>query len=306
MCVALCRTLFQLINSDLQFFTMGARDAEINSFVVKFKQLWKAGYAAHLDMDSFNGKAWLGIRIQLDEPIETSSYHEHCSVSKERRKKKKTEVKSNAVQQDASVVPNEAVDNNTVDNAKEHANLCCNSSPQANSKNEIVINDDASVKPAELGSSSEVENIAPSDAVDTLDLNEHEIINSGDSFGSGSFSNDITNPVENDEIIVQVHATATFQESKLSLLGNYEVDSFVQICNSKTHLRENIVNIDCGHAKSYGTQDSLFTHELPVVLLIKTSRLWQSPRSYIWKQLGNSVWTLRDGVKVTLDRIHQK
>ena len=85
---------------------MGARDAEINSFVVKFKQLWKAGYAAHLDMDSFNGKAWLGIRIQLDEPIETSSYHEHCSVSKERRKKKKTEVKSNAVQQDASVVPN--------------------------------------------------------------------------------------------------------------------------------------------------------------------------------------------------------
>ena len=44
--------------------------------------------------------------------------------------------------------------------------------------------------------------------------------------------------------------------------------------------------------------------QLPVVLHVKTSRLWQSPRSYIWKHLGNSAWTIQDGVKVTLYRIH--
>ena len=118
---------------------------------------------------------------------------------------------------------------------------------------------------------------------------------------------DSTDTAENNDYdVVEIHATATFQESKLSLLGNYEVSALEQILKSKAHLRDNIVNIDCGFAKSCASKNSLFIHELPVVLSVKTSRLWQSPRSYIWKHLGNSIWSIQDGVKVTLDRIHQK
>ena len=84
---------------------MGAQDAEINSFVVKFKQLWKSGFSAHLDMDSCNGKAWLGIRIQLDNDLESSVNTENYSFAKERRRKKRTEVRTkNAVHQGETAV----------------------------------------------------------------------------------------------------------------------------------------------------------------------------------------------------------
>ena len=38
---------------------------ELDSFVYKFHQLWKAGITAHLDVDSHAGKAWVGLRVQL-------------------------------------------------------------------------------------------------------------------------------------------------------------------------------------------------------------------------------------------------
>ena len=103
---------------------MGAQDAEINSFVVKFKQLWKSGFSAHLDMDSCNGKAWLGIRIQLDNDLESSVNTENYSFSKERRRKKRTEVKTkNVVRQGETDVVvkngNEAVEYGVTENIVE-------------------------------------------------------------------------------------------------------------------------------------------------------------------------------------------
>jgi hypothetical protein len=38
---------------------------ELDSFLQKFQQLWKAGVTAHLDIDSHAGKAWVGLRVQL-------------------------------------------------------------------------------------------------------------------------------------------------------------------------------------------------------------------------------------------------
>ena len=39
--------------------------SELNNFVVKFHQLWKAGYNAHLNVDSHAGYAWCGLRVDL-------------------------------------------------------------------------------------------------------------------------------------------------------------------------------------------------------------------------------------------------
>ena len=38
---------------------------QLNSFVVKFHQLWQAGYNAHLNVDSHAGHAWCGLRVDL-------------------------------------------------------------------------------------------------------------------------------------------------------------------------------------------------------------------------------------------------
>ena len=38
---------------------------ELQSFIFKFNELWKAGITAHLDLDTHAGQAWVGLRVQL-------------------------------------------------------------------------------------------------------------------------------------------------------------------------------------------------------------------------------------------------
>ena len=40
-------------------------NSELNEFLVKFHQLWKAGKPAHLNVDCRDGYAWCGLRVQL-------------------------------------------------------------------------------------------------------------------------------------------------------------------------------------------------------------------------------------------------
>ena len=48
-----------------------------------------------------------------------------------------------------------------------------------------------------------------------------------------------------------------------------------------------------------------FEHIVAVKLIVNTAQLWESPRSYIWKHLGNnSVWTRGNGTEIRLSRIH--
>ena len=39
--------------------------SELDSFVKKFKDLWKAGIGAHVDKDTFAGEAGVGLRVLL-------------------------------------------------------------------------------------------------------------------------------------------------------------------------------------------------------------------------------------------------
>ena len=48
-------------------------DAELKSFIQKFKQLRGAGLTAHLDLDTHAGQAWVGLRVMLNPvKIETN------------------------------------------------------------------------------------------------------------------------------------------------------------------------------------------------------------------------------------------
>jgi hypothetical protein len=41
--------------------------SELDSFVQHFKQLWKSGYSAHLDIDTCAGQAWVGLLVRLGQ-----------------------------------------------------------------------------------------------------------------------------------------------------------------------------------------------------------------------------------------------
>ena len=38
---------------------------ELDSFVLKFKHIWRSGFDAHLDLECHAGQAWVGIRVRL-------------------------------------------------------------------------------------------------------------------------------------------------------------------------------------------------------------------------------------------------
>ena len=42
---------------------------ELSSFLQKFQQLRLAGQTAHLDIDTFAGKAWVCIRVMLSDDV---------------------------------------------------------------------------------------------------------------------------------------------------------------------------------------------------------------------------------------------
>ena len=41
--------------------------SELDTFIVKFKQLWYSGHSAHLDIDTHAGHAWVGLRVRLGQ-----------------------------------------------------------------------------------------------------------------------------------------------------------------------------------------------------------------------------------------------
>ena len=51
-------------------------DNELQSFVFKFNQLWKAGVSAHLDLDTHAGQAWVGLRVQLGHHPDPVHHHQ--------------------------------------------------------------------------------------------------------------------------------------------------------------------------------------------------------------------------------------
>ena len=40
---------------------------ELDSFICKFKQIWKSGHSAHLNLETEDGQAWVGLRVRLGQ-----------------------------------------------------------------------------------------------------------------------------------------------------------------------------------------------------------------------------------------------
>ena len=61
---------------------------ELDSFVDKFKQLWRSGLNAHLDIDTCAGQAWVGLRVRLGQAqaVESPSRRTRDGPARQRRR----------------------------------------------------------------------------------------------------------------------------------------------------------------------------------------------------------------------------
>ena len=91
-------------------------DGELNSFLVKFHQLRKSGATTHLDVDTYAGQAWVGLRVMLG-PIQHQSVQRHRSPSYFRRQERRRAARQSSEESDkvgAAKVATDSTEENAV------------------------------------------------------------------------------------------------------------------------------------------------------------------------------------------------
>ena len=261
-------------------------DTEIDFFVKKFKQLWRAGYGAHLDIDAHAGQAWVGLRVRLEPPgpqVERQNVRQKArdGPSRQRRRARRAAVRekaseeSNERPEDDEANP---VETQSSDNTENTGDEYC----------EIVEKTTAE-------SASSVEEAITIEEIETEETTaeEPEI------------------PKENTEQVVRefvtIHATAIVEDSLNETLTNDEITSVYRFIASKDHLIKNIADAKANHLSSRKLRNCNFKHTIGVVIIVKTANLWEGARSYIWRHLGpGNSWTIGNGSSITLVKIHEK
>jgi hypothetical protein len=64
---------------------------------------------------------------------------------------------------------------------------------------------------------------------------------------------------------------------------------------------QNISKLEFGQHFSRKFGQIYFKHSIELQIVVRTQRMWEKARSYIWKHLEQFEWTKKDGAKVMLN-----
>ena len=287
---------------------------EIFSFVQKFQELRCAGYSAHLDIDAHAGKAWVGLRLQLDHvpwhPHQHAYHKKPFSASRNRRRERRAAAqaaKENA--EEASETTNDVEVNTSVmviNKNVENENLA--NENKENDAEEVVVltpdddvitNNNEGTEKDEGTENNKVRTLEP------LEENDRMIEKNVDE------ENDIvathTATATHCPEVITVYGTAILENCPDAELNSDYGDSIRRFLSSEQHLVQNVSSVDLKHLSSRSFRNNTHTHTVAVTLHVKTGRLWESPASYVRKHLGlENYWERSNGTRVKLSRIHQK
>ena len=112
---------------------------------------------------------------------------------------------------------------------------------------------------------------------------------------------DVVNPS-----VAIIHATATIDSSPFQQFAQEEWESIFRFVRHKDHLQKNVINMKFVRLTSRLSDLTGFKHVVELQLFVKTDALWETPRSYLWKHVGQDSWSRSNGSVITLARIHQK
>jgi hypothetical protein len=282
---------------------------EVDSFIQKFKQLWKSGYSAHLDLDTHSGKAWVGLRVRLGHvpgpfhhQVQQPRTRTRDSPSRQRRRARRAAArKENAKEAVGKSTEAEEANASTIaaekaaEDSKAEESIVCVAAEEAtvNDENKQVSDVDDFDETAVNG-----ENIT-----ETFGETEKQDENEGTVDASNIVDEICPDEVYNNEEaksanIVVVHAVATFENSPNDTLGQDDIISLQKYIHSEEHLQRNISKVELQQISRWEVSTKLF---------VLTNNLWEGPRSYVWKHLGGqNFWDRSNGTKIKLVKIHVK
>ena len=106
--------------------------------------------------------------------------------------------------------------------------------------------------------------------------------------------------------LITIHATAIIDESPNAALTNDEIESVIRFLTNSDHLKRNIRNIEYDYLSSREFRNNKFKHTVGLKIEVKTENLWEGARSYLWKHVGQDVWSRGNGSAISVVKIHQK
>ena len=291
--------------------------SELDSFLGKFKQLCLAGISATLNVDCQHGKTMIDLKAELIiEPAQNIVNEKPRNPAYYRRKSRRltSRLTDGFKLDEAEKVSSgdEKVDvKKEDDKAKEKITevekidtlLLMEDDCQDNLVTPSVVNVNKNV--SNESSTEDLCNLLP---IDNQIISTSENCESTVKVGSESLEKvDVVEECLSESDIVCVHAIASLQNSSYNIVDDGTLGSILEIVNNKEHLRRNIHEVNIGNIRNRQMYRSThFEHEVELSILVKKNYLWESARSYLWKNLGTSTWTLHDGTQVSFKRIHQK
>lgn len=102
-----------------------------------------------------------------------------------------------------------------------------------------------------------------------------------------------------------VHAIAIIENSVNVTLAEEEINAMRNIIYGKDHLAKNIMDLQVKYVSTRESRQK-FKHTAEIILHVNTANLWDGPRNYIWKHLGNDAWRSKNGTEIKFVKIHQK
>ena len=104
--------------------------------------------------------------------------------------------------------------------------------------------------------------------------------------------------------VVEIRATAVIDQSPYDALTDSEFRSLLKIFTHKDHLKNNIADIKYDHHSTCKSEER-FKHVIAIKVYVETTRLWETPRHYIWRHMGQDTWETSLGASISFIRIHQ-
>jgi len=307
--------------------------AELDSFIGKYKQLWKNGCDVTLTLKSVAGKATISLDLSLDDMPSAGLIQQteapftvlNSSNSRERRRKRREAHFHENVAVNKAGNDNILCENGVVAHDLKYSNSEIKVECEEDLMVESISQDNTTTHMGDLVKGIEDENAqncrvdqsSTEEAFSTSDIKEDDNRHSDVINGTGvddtkSVTSDVkttdndanTEDVVRGPIYESVHATAEIKCCKTSVT-EVEINALNCILKSRDHLVRNIRGVESGACQSVRDKDNGYRHLLPLVFTVDTTHLWENSRSYVYHHLGRDTWT-KDGTEIRLIRIHRK
>ena len=266
-------------------------------FISKFKQLWKSGVGAHLDLDSHAGQAWVGLCVRLGhlpEPeLQPTNSLKRRQKTRNGPSRQRRRARRAAEKQEVEEIIEHSQDTEesiAVEAPDIESDIVENSVTLGDEAIEVDLESSAEkADPPEEGIIEQVSSESDQTAV-IKETAENEVV-----------------AVRTESELVSIYATAVVEDSPYATLANEELESLYRFIASKEHLVKNIADAQACHLSSREFRNFKYKHTVEVKIIVKTANLWEGARKYIWRHLGSeNTWTRGNGSKISLVKIHQK